>query len=163
RTQVLQAGLDRLEPRPVGRPPRPAGDDHVRALEARVAEVEIELRAARGREEIALALPQVPVAPAAPGKKTPPRRSPTPPRPPPDEGPRVAVEAATRAVLEAAAVAAPGVGGPSGAPADAAAAGWSEGIHVQRLQQLLAVQAAAADPPRRRGSIWQQPRRQLEA
>jgi transposase InsO family protein len=36
-------------------------------------------------------------------------------------------------------------------------------IHVQRLQQLLEVQAAATDPPRRRGSVWQQPRRQLEA
>jgi hypothetical protein len=80
RTQVLQAGLDRLEPRVVGRPPRPAGDAHVRALEARVAELEIELRAARVREEIALALPQVQVAPAAPEKKAPRRRSPTRPR-----------------------------------------------------------------------------------
>jgi hypothetical protein len=80
RTQVLQAGLDRLEPRPVGRRPRPAGDAHVGALEARVAELEIELRAAQVREEIALALPQVQVAPAAPEKKAPRRRSPAWPR-----------------------------------------------------------------------------------
>jgi hypothetical protein len=80
RTQVLQAGLDCLEPRPVGRPPRPAGDDHVRALEARVAKLEIALRAARVREEVAVALPQVQVVPAALEKKVPRRRRPARPR-----------------------------------------------------------------------------------
>jgi hypothetical protein len=39
----------------------------------------------------------------------------------------------------------------------------AEVSHVQRLHQLTQVQAAAAGPERRRGSIWQQPRRQLEA
>jgi hypothetical protein len=80
RAQVLQAGLDRLEPRAVGRPPRPARDDQVRALEARVAELEIELRAARVREEIALALPQVQLTPSEPPKKAPRRRSSARPR-----------------------------------------------------------------------------------
>ena len=69
RAQVLQAGLDRLEPRDVGRPPRPAVDAQVRALEARVAELEIELRAAQVREEIALALPAVHVTPGEQAKK----------------------------------------------------------------------------------------------
>ena len=77
RAQVLQAGLDRLEPRAVGRPPRPAVDAQVRALEARVAELEIELRAARVREEIALALPQVQLTPGEPQKKASRRRRPT--------------------------------------------------------------------------------------
>ena len=80
RAQVLQAGLDRLEPRAVGRPPRPAVDAQVRALEARVAELEIELRAARVREEIALALPQVQVGPGEAPKKAPRRRAPARPR-----------------------------------------------------------------------------------
>jgi hypothetical protein len=66
RQQLLNAALDSLEARPAGRPRRPPADAHVQALEARVADLEIELRAARTREEIALILPQVP-ATAAPG------------------------------------------------------------------------------------------------
>ncbi len=69
RTQVLQAGLESLEPQPAGRRPRPEPAAEVVALRARVAELEIELRAARVREEIALALPAVTVTPAEPGKK----------------------------------------------------------------------------------------------
>src|SRR5262249_58569101 len=83
RTQVLQAGLDSLEPRPVGRPPRGVPAAEVTALEARVAALEIELRAAQVREEIALALPAVQVAPGGPGKKVRPRRGSSPARPPP--------------------------------------------------------------------------------
>ena len=75
RTQVLQAGLDSLEPRPAGRQPRPGPSADVTALQARVAELEIELRAARVREEIALTLPAVGLSPAESAKKAPRRRS----------------------------------------------------------------------------------------
>jgi hypothetical protein len=75
RTQVLQAGLDSLEPRPAGRPPRPTPAADVQALQARVAGLEIELQAARVRAEIALALPAVAVTPAEPAKKASRRRS----------------------------------------------------------------------------------------
>jgi Helix-turn-helix domain len=80
RAQVLQAGLDALEPRPAGRPPRPAPAADVAALQARVAALEIELQAARVREAIALALPAVAVAPAGPAKKARRRRPPARPR-----------------------------------------------------------------------------------
>jgi len=67
RTQILQASLDSLAPRPAGRPPRAAPDERVQALEAMVADLAIELQAAHVREEVALALPQV--GPPAPAKK----------------------------------------------------------------------------------------------
>jgi hypothetical protein len=38
----------------------------------------------------------------------------------------------------------------------------SEATHVQRLQQLTQVWVPGAEPARRRGSAWQQPRRHLE-
>ena len=71
RTQVLEAALERLEPRPAGRPPQPAaaGGERLAALADQLAAKEVELRAAEARVEIALALPGA--APrAAPGKKT---------------------------------------------------------------------------------------------
>jgi hypothetical protein len=80
RTQVLQAGLDSLEPRPAGRRPRPAPPAEVAALQARVTELEIEVHAARVREEIALALPAVAQAAVEPVKKAPRRRSSAQPR-----------------------------------------------------------------------------------
>ena len=80
RTQVLQAGLDSLEPRPAGRPPRPTPAADAQAVRARVAELEIGLQAARVREEIALALPAVAVTPTGPAKKARRRRSPARPR-----------------------------------------------------------------------------------
>jgi transposase len=80
RARVLRAGLDSLEPRPAGRRPRPAPAADVQALQARVAELEVELRAARVREEIALALPAVALAPAGPAKKARRRRPPARPR-----------------------------------------------------------------------------------
>jgi hypothetical protein len=76
RTQVLQAGLDSLEPRRAGRRPQAVPAAAVQALQARVTELEIELRAARVREEIALALPAVGVTATEPAKKSPRRRSP---------------------------------------------------------------------------------------
>ena len=75
RTRVLQAGLDSLEPRPAGRPPRVTAVAEVAALEAQVAALEIELRAAQVRADIALALPAVQVAPGEPAKKARRRRS----------------------------------------------------------------------------------------
>jgi hypothetical protein len=68
RSQVLQAGLDSLEARPAGRPRRAVPAVDVAALEARIAALEIELRAAQVREEIALALPAVQVTATGPEK-----------------------------------------------------------------------------------------------
>jgi hypothetical protein len=59
RTQVLQAGLDSLEPRPLGRPARAAPAAAEAALQARVSALETELTAAQVRAEIALVLPAV--------------------------------------------------------------------------------------------------------
>ena len=80
RTRVLRAGLDSLEPRPAGRQPRAVPPADLAALQARVAELEVGLRAARVREEIALALPGVARAPAQPAKKPSRRRRPVRPR-----------------------------------------------------------------------------------
>ncbi len=76
RRQVLQAGLDSLEPRRAGRRRRPTPPADVAALQARVAALEIELQAARVREEIALALPAVGVTATEAAKKSPRRRAP---------------------------------------------------------------------------------------
>jgi transposase len=91
RDRMLKAGLERMEPRQAGRPARqlsPA-EEEVQALKEQLADLEVELRAAQARAEIALALPnvvQMPEDPEASQKKT--RRRPTklvpnrPPRPP---------------------------------------------------------------------------------
>jgi hypothetical protein len=79
RTQILQAGLDSLEPRPAGRPPRPAPDERLQGLEARVTDLTIELQAAEVRDEIALTLPPMHSPAPAPAKKAP-RRRPSPRR-----------------------------------------------------------------------------------
>jgi hypothetical protein len=71
RTQVLQAGLDSLEPRPLGRPVRAAPAAAEVALQARVTALETELAAARVREEIAPVLPAVRPAAEVPEKKQP--------------------------------------------------------------------------------------------
>jgi hypothetical protein len=71
RTQVLQAGLDSLEPRPLGRPARAALAAAEAALQGRVSALETELAAARVRAEIALVLPAVQVAAGVPEKKQP--------------------------------------------------------------------------------------------
>jgi Helix-turn-helix domain len=75
RTQVLQAGMDSLEPRRAGRRPRAVPAADVAALQAQVAALEVELRTAQVREEIALALPAVGVTPTEPSKKSPRRRA----------------------------------------------------------------------------------------
>jgi hypothetical protein len=60
RWQLLQAALASLEPRPTGRPARRtgAGDAQVAALQQQVQELQLDLRAAQLREEMALVLPQ---------------------------------------------------------------------------------------------------------
>ncbi len=145
RTQVLQAGLDSLEPRRAGRRPQVVPAAEVQALQARVSELEIELRAARVREEIALALPAVGVTATEPAKKSPRRRSSAQrragrrdQRPPSPQ---------RRRGLEARLI------------ASSAAAGAG---HLERLQVLCSTAPAAAATLPRRGSFWQQPRRCLE-
>ena len=51
RAEVIRAGIAALEPRPTGRPARPAPAPELVRLEARVAELEAELVAARVRAE----------------------------------------------------------------------------------------------------------------
>jgi uncharacterized small protein (DUF1192 family) len=71
RTEVLEAGLARLEPRPVGRPPHQLSVEETRmaALHDQVAELESELKLAAVREEIARVMPQL-AREDSPGKKT---------------------------------------------------------------------------------------------
>ena len=63
RQTALQAALTAMEPRPGGRPSRSASasaeNELVRALHARVAELEQALHEANVREEIALVLPRL--------------------------------------------------------------------------------------------------------
>jgi hypothetical protein len=80
REEMMAAAVQALEPGHAGRPPRnkaPA-EEQVAALEQQLQDKEVELRAAKAREEIALIMPEVQhPAPAAhegePEKKTPPR------------------------------------------------------------------------------------------
>jgi hypothetical protein len=61
RTQVLQAGLSRLEPRPAGRPsqtPSPE-DQRIAELEQEIREKDSELKATGVRLEIAQTMPQL--------------------------------------------------------------------------------------------------------
>ena len=59
RRTLLQQVLDRLEPRPAGRPTQMAAESPSAGLEAEVCRLRLDLQAARIREEIALALPHV--------------------------------------------------------------------------------------------------------
>lgn len=73
RQQALAAALAGLEPRPAGRPAAAAetpSATEVAALRAQVAELEVAVRAAQTREEIALVLPRAAEAPAGEEKKT---------------------------------------------------------------------------------------------
>ena len=72
RAQVLEAALERLEPRQAGRPSQSAeADGEMAALADQVAAKDVELRAAQARVEIALALPGAAAEePPAPEKKT---------------------------------------------------------------------------------------------
>jgi hypothetical protein len=67
REAALQGTLAAIEPRPAGRPSRATSEgDQVRALQARVEQLELELEIAQVREEIALVFPHL-VQPEAPG------------------------------------------------------------------------------------------------
>jgi hypothetical protein len=59
RTDMLKAGLARLEPRPTGRPRRPTSieDLHSAELQSRVEQLEAELKLSAVREEIARVMP----------------------------------------------------------------------------------------------------------
>jgi hypothetical protein len=72
RQHALQAAVDSLEARPAGRPRRVEPDSaaRIRELEEEVQALRIELRAARTREEIALALPRRTDGTPEPEKKT---------------------------------------------------------------------------------------------
>jgi hypothetical protein len=61
RHRVLQAALASLEPRPAGRPARSPSLEttQLAALQATIRELRLDLHAARVREEIALAMPQL--------------------------------------------------------------------------------------------------------
>jgi len=71
RTEVLEAGLARLEPRPVGRPSPSATGDEIRVgeLERQVVELQSELKIAAVREEVARVMPYV-LQQDSSGKKT---------------------------------------------------------------------------------------------
>jgi hypothetical protein len=77
RSEVLQTALDRLEPRPLGRPPQryPHRDPQVTQLEEENLRLHLELKAAEVRRELAEKLPRLAKSqntdPATePGKKT---------------------------------------------------------------------------------------------
>ena len=78
RTEMLDAGLARLEPRPMGRPSQQttAEDRRREELEQQVVELESELKTAAVREEIARMMPRL-------GQEDPPlKKTPHPPQPP---------------------------------------------------------------------------------
>jgi hypothetical protein len=75
REEMMTAAVKALEPGHAGRPahtPTPA-EEQVVALEQQLQDKEVELRAAKAREEIALIMPEVRHEPPNPEKKTPPR------------------------------------------------------------------------------------------
>ena len=59
RTEMLQAGLSRLEPGQAGRPPKRTDEEaaEVAALKRENQELKVDLQASRLREEIAIAMP----------------------------------------------------------------------------------------------------------
>jgi hypothetical protein len=71
RTEVLEAGLARLEPRPMGRPPQKPTAEELRCAELshEVEQLRAELKLAEVREEVAHVLPRGAQA-DPPGKKT---------------------------------------------------------------------------------------------
>ena len=72
RSEVLQTALDRLEPRPLGRPRRqPSSQDgRISELEEKNIQLQVELKAAEIRRELAENLPRLAKPASGPGKKT---------------------------------------------------------------------------------------------
>jgi hypothetical protein len=75
REEMMIAAVKALEPGHAGRPAhtRAPAEEQVVALEQQLQNKEIELRAAKAREEIALIMPEVKHEPVDPEKKTPQR------------------------------------------------------------------------------------------
>lgn len=70
RDRFVAEGVAGLEPRLGGRPRKvPPEDDEIKDLEARVARLELELKAAQLREQIALVLPRLARDAQVPAKK----------------------------------------------------------------------------------------------
>jgi hypothetical protein len=67
RERALQGALSAIEPRPAGRPSQTCGleTEEVRALQARVKDLELALHEAQVREEIVLVLPHLRRSPAS--------------------------------------------------------------------------------------------------
>jgi|HubBroStandDraft_6_1064221.scaffolds.fasta_scaffold357528_2 hypothetical protein len=61
RTQALQAALEAIAPGAAGRPPKPdeTPDPKVAELEAKVRDLDLELRASHVREQVALTMPHL--------------------------------------------------------------------------------------------------------
>jgi transposase-like protein len=72
RSEVLQTALDRLEPRPLGRPPRQVSpqDGRISELKDENLQLRVELKAADIRNELAEKLPRLANPAAGPRKKT---------------------------------------------------------------------------------------------
>jgi len=72
RSEVLQTALDRLEPRPLGRPPRQTSpqDGRISELEEENLQLRVEFKAAEIRRELAENLPRLAKTAAGLGKKT---------------------------------------------------------------------------------------------
>lgn len=75
REEMMEGALKALEPGHAGRPVQTPtlAETQVVALERQLQDKEVELRAAKAREEIALIMPEVKHEPVKPEKKTPPR------------------------------------------------------------------------------------------
>jgi hypothetical protein len=72
---MMTAAVKALEPGQAGRPAHPPtpAEEQVAAMERQLQDKEVELRAAKAREEIALIMPEIKHEPADPEKKTPQR------------------------------------------------------------------------------------------
>lgn len=72
RSEVLQTALDRLEPRPLGRPSRQPSlqDGRISDLEEANRQLRVELKATEIRRELAEKLPRLGKPAVGPGKKT---------------------------------------------------------------------------------------------
>jgi len=72
RTQALQGAVEAIAPRSAGRPPRPDStpDPKIVELEAKVRDLDLELRATQVREQIALTMPHLIKPEPEPLKKT---------------------------------------------------------------------------------------------
>jgi hypothetical protein len=76
RTQALQGAIEAIAPGSAGRPPRPdtSPDPKIVELEAKVRDLDLELRATQVREQIALTMPHLIKPEPEPQKKTKPSK-----------------------------------------------------------------------------------------